>query len=60
MGDSASGAPQGSRRGSNSDGPDLSAATAGAVTDQADRSVVVRPPGLEPRNLQIKNLLLYR
>lgn len=23
-------------------------------------SLVVRPPGLEPRNLQIKNLLLYR
>ena len=21
---------------------------------------LVRPPGLEPRNLQIKNLLLYR
>ena len=24
------------------------------------RSDLVRPPGLEPRNLQIKNLLLYR
>jgi hypothetical protein len=23
-------------------------------------SDLVRPPGLEPRNLQIKNLLLYR
>jgi hypothetical protein len=24
------------------------------------RPDLVRPPGLEPRNLQIKNLLLYR
>ena len=35
-------------------------ASARSVPSMPALATLVRPPGLEPRNLQIKNLLLYR